>query len=100
MKVLLALGLIPVVALTSSCGLFRPDRDCHKPQAYETSRSIDHLKVPAGMNAPDTRDSLVIPQVTAPQAPPSGGCLDEPPRYRTDIAPEPDTSTKKKKKKD
>jgi uncharacterized lipoprotein len=100
MKASMALLVISVAGLASSCGLFRPERDCRKPQAYESSRSIAHLQVPAGMNAPDTRDALVIPEVTAPEAPPSGGCLDEPPRYRTDIAPETDTSAKKKSKKD
>jgi uncharacterized lipoprotein len=100
MRVSMALLVISLAGLASSCGLFRPERDCRKPQAYESSRSIAHLQVPAGMNVPDTRDALVIPEVTSPEAPPSGGCLDEPPRYRNDITPAPDTSDQKKSKKE
>jgi uncharacterized lipoprotein len=81
--------LICAAALLAGCGLFRADRSCHKTQDYESSRSVARLRVPAGLNAPDTRDALVIPQVTAPEAPRSqaDGCLDEPPKYRNDAAP-------------
>ena len=84
MNVRTLMVLIGLAAATGGCGLFRPDQSCHKPQPYESSKSIARLKVPAGVDAPDTRDALVVPHVDAPEAPRSrsGACLDEPPRYR------------------
>ncbi len=95
MKRLLMLVTIVCAALSAGCGLTRPDNDCEKPQAYESSQSIARLKVPTGFDAPDTRDALVVPEVTTPEAPrsQSGGCLDEPPRYRTDLAGQPDAQS-------
>src|SRR5882672_88066 len=77
-------------ALGSGCGLLHPDKECEKPQDYETSQSIARLKVPAGFDAPDTRDALVVPDIATPEAPrtQSGACLDEPPRYRSEVAGE------------
>jgi uncharacterized lipoprotein len=92
MNVRTLMALIGLAAATGGCGLFRPDQSCHKPQPYESSKSIARLKVPAGVDAPDTRDALVVPHVDAPEAPRSrsGACLDEPPRYRNDLQPQPD----------
>jgi uncharacterized lipoprotein len=111
MSVRTLLVLIGLAAAMGGCGLFRPDQSCHKPQAYESSKAMARLKVPAGMEAPDTRDALVVPHVDSPEAPKSasGACLDEPPRYRNDLQPQtetngnsalqPDTSADGKKKK-
>jgi len=95
MNVRTLMVLIGLAAATGGCALFRPDQSCHKPQPYESSQSIARLKVPPGMDAPDTRDALVVPHVDAPEAPPSrsGACLDEPPRYRNDLQPQPDGSS-------
>jgi uncharacterized lipoprotein len=92
MNVRTLMALIGLAAATGGCALFHADQSCHKPQAYESSRSIARLKVPAGVDAPDTRDALVVPHVDAPEAPRSrsGACLDEPPRYRNDLQPQPD----------
>jgi uncharacterized lipoprotein len=88
---------ICVATLTAGCGMFRPDRSCQKTQPYESSKSIARLKVPPGMDAPDTRDSLVVPEVAAPEAPRSrsDACLDVPPSYRADAAAQPDGSDEK-----
>jgi len=75
---------VTIVVLAAGCSLFRPETNCQKPQEYETSKSVPRLHVPPGMDAPDTREALVIPDVTAPEAPRTGGCLDEPPSYRGD----------------
>lgn len=92
MKRSMALVTILCAGLGSGCGLMRPDSECEKPQDYESSQSIARLHVPAGFDAPDTRDALVVPDVATPEAPRSrsGGCLDEPPRYRSDLAAQPD----------
>lgn len=89
MKSAMALILVLASSSLAGCGLFHPHKDCDKPQAYESSRSIDKLRAPAGLDAPDTKDALVIPQVNAPEAPrhAAGGCLDEPPQYRNEAAP-------------
>lgn len=91
--------VICAAALSASCGLFRPDQSCHKTQDYESSGSIARLKVPAGLNAPDTRDALVVPPIGAPEAPrsQSDGCLDEPPRYRSDHAAQTDAQSESQK---
>ncbi len=75
-----------------AAGFFVPIRVAISRKPYESSQSIARLKVPAGMDAPDTRDALVVPHVDAPEAPRSrsGACLDEPPRYRNDLQPQPD----------
>ncbi len=84
------LVLTGLATTAGGCGLFHPDQSCHKPQAYESSKSVARLRVPAGMEAPDTRDALVVPEVDSPEAPKSasGTCLDEPPRYRDDLQPQ------------
>jgi len=91
--------VICAAALSASCGLFRPDQSCHKTQDYESSGSIARLKVPAGLDVPDTRDALVVPPMDAPEAPrsQSDGCLDEPPRYRSDHAAQADAQSESQK---
>jgi uncharacterized lipoprotein len=86
MKSLSRALFMAAIVLAAGCSLFRPQANCQKPQDYEASKSIPRLHVPPGMDAPDTRDALVIPEVTAPEAPRTGGCLDEPPSYRGDQA--------------
>ena len=97
-----SLGIVlasSIVALTAGCGLFRPDQSCHKAQAYESSKSVARLKVPPGTDAPDTRSALVVPPVDAPEAPRSRSdtCLDEPPRYRSDLPAQPDAQNESPK---
>jgi uncharacterized lipoprotein len=97
-----SLGIVvasSIVALTAGCGLFRPDQSCHKAQAYESSKSVARLKVPPGMDAPDTGGALVVPPVDAPEAPRSRShaCLDEPPRYRSDAPALPDARSESPK---
>ncbi len=105
MNVRTLMVLIGLATATAGCSLFHADQSCHKQQAYESSKSMAPLKVPAGLDAPDTRDALVVPHVDAPEAPTSrsGACLDEPPRFRNDIesdaASQPDRKADGKKKK-
>jgi uncharacterized lipoprotein len=58
--------------------------DCHKPQEYQRAAQMPPLKVPAGLDTPNTQGALVIPTVEL-SAPPPGrhdACLDAPPRYK------------------
>ena len=59
-------------------------RDCHRPQEYQRAAQVAPLKVPAGLDTPNTQGALVIPTVDlAPPPPgPHDACLDTPPRYK------------------
>ena len=77
--------LIAAGALMSGCHLFsKLNPDCHSPQEYQHALSAPPLKVPAGLDSPNTAGALVIPTVTdAPPPPgPHDQCFDVPPRYK------------------
>jgi uncharacterized lipoprotein len=77
--------LVGVSALMSGCHLFgKLNPDCHSPQEYQHALSAAPLKVPAGLDSPNTTGALVIPAVTdAPPPPgPHDSCFDVPPRYK------------------
>ena len=79
------LMLVGVSALMSGCHLFgKLNPDCHSPQEYQHALSAPPLKVPAGLDSPNTTGALVIPAVTdAPPPPgPHDTCFDVPPRYQ------------------
>lgn len=72
-------------AALSGCHLFsKLNPDCHSPQEYQHALSAPPLRVPAGLDSPNTAGALVIPPVTdAPPPPgPHDQCLDIPPRYK------------------
>ncbi|MEP6884795.1 MAG: hypothetical protein ABJC66_08600 [Gammaproteobacteria bacterium] len=72
-------------ALLSGCHLFgKLTPDCHSAQEYQRAGQVPPLKVPPGLDAPNTKDALVIPTVelAAPLPGPKDACLDVPPRYR------------------
>jgi len=74
---------IAACGLAGGCGLL-PDAysGCDKPQPYQSAQEMPALQVPAGADAPDTRNALRIPAVPAPERPPGAGrCLDHPPAY-------------------
>jgi uncharacterized lipoprotein len=76
--------LIAAAALTSGCHLFgKLNPDCHHPQEYQRAGQVVPLKVPAGLDSPNTQGAMVIPTVAlAPPPPgPKDACLDVPPRY-------------------
>ena len=61
-------------------------KECNKPHSYDSARSIPPLRVPLGVDQPDTHAALRIPPLNEP-APPArkltDPCLDEPPLYAT-----------------
>jgi uncharacterized lipoprotein len=80
-----ALGMIAAATLVSGCHIFsRLSPDCHRPQEYQRATQLAPLKVPPGLDTPNTQGALVIPTVElAPPPPgPHDACLDAPPRYK------------------
>ncbi len=75
---------------------------CTKPGDYEGAESIAPLRIPSGLEAPDTRGALKIPELadSTQTLPPAGTCLDQPPRYAPNarlVAPEQDKKSKRRK---
>jgi hypothetical protein len=91
MKVVLRLGMILAVCVALP-GCLHPIRalkaraySCHSKQPYMTAGSVAPLKIPPGLDQPDTTNALHIPDLKEPPPPPRGGhdpCLDEPPPYK------------------
>jgi uncharacterized lipoprotein len=76
---------IAAAVLLNGCRLvhgFQPD--CHKRQEYQRAVQRAPLKVPEGLDSPNTQGALVIPTVdlAAPPPGPHEACLDAPPRYK------------------
>jgi len=97
MKLLLKFGLVSAVILAfAGCHPIQALRGrelaCHKKQAYMAATSSPPLKVPAGLDTPDTTSALHIPPLNEPAPPPRKGkqpCLDEPPSFK--LPPKPVT---------
>jgi len=84
----LAVGLlVGVVCATSGCNPFRKKNAnlvCKGPEGYATAASAPPLQIPPGLQSPDTRNALKVPDLNTPEPPTrkqSEGCLDEPPPY-------------------
>jgi uncharacterized lipoprotein len=76
--------LMAVAALASGCHLFsKLTPDCHTAQEYQRAGQVAPLKVPSGLDSPNTQGALVIPTVgvVPPPPGPKDACLDLPPRY-------------------
>ena len=87
-RTVLAIGLLAaVVSITSGCNPFRrshADAVCKGPEGYSNAKEMAPLKIPPGLESPDTRSALRIPDLKTPEPPPrmeSQGCLDTPPKY-------------------
>jgi hypothetical protein len=54
---------------------------CNKPQAYAAAEEVPPLRIPVGLDGPDTRAALKVPPLDEPEAPRSASdpCLDAPP---------------------
>ncbi len=79
------LMIITAGVLLSGCHIFtKLNPDCHTPQEYQHAVSRPPLKVPEGLDTPNTQGALVIPtlEVTPPPPGPKEACLDIPPRYQ------------------
>jgi hypothetical protein len=59
-------------------------KECNKIQMYSSAQSVPPLKVPVGIDPPDTRSALRIPPLNEPAPPPrklTDPCLDAPPLF-------------------
>jgi uncharacterized lipoprotein len=78
--VILAAAAVPLCG----CHLFsKLTPDCHTPQEYQRALQMAPLKVPEGMDTPNTQSALPIPNIdiTPPPPGPHDACLDVPPHY-------------------
>ncbi|HZF27047.1 MAG TPA: hypothetical protein VEZ88_12360 [Steroidobacteraceae bacterium] len=59
---------------------------CNAPPDYGNDDSIQPLNIPAGLDPPDTRNALKVPELKTPDRPRTDaeGCLDDPPSYFPD----------------
>jgi uncharacterized lipoprotein len=83
LKRTLAIGaMVATLALLGGCkALFASN--CNKPQIYEQAQSLPPLRIPAGLDAPDTRTAMRIPDLKEPEAPRGvkDSCLETPPPF-------------------
>jgi uncharacterized lipoprotein len=85
----LTLGLtLLAVLVTAGCNPFRRHSAkaelCKEPEGYAQAAEAKSLTIPAGLQSPDTRSALRIPDLSTPPPPPrttDQGCLDQPPSY-------------------
>ena len=77
--------VVPLACLLLSlggCGLFSPTYErCDEQPAYAGAREAPPLVVPENLDMPSTRNALKIPDVTIPERPLNGRCIDVPPSY-------------------
>lgn len=59
-------------------------RGCSNPEAYSNAQDLPRLKIPVGLDGPDTSEAVQIPAQgqPAPRPMPEGACLEEPPPMR------------------
>jgi uncharacterized lipoprotein len=80
------IGFCAAAALLSGCShiMSRLNPDCHTRQEYQRAVQVAPLKVPEGLDNPNTQGALVIPTVelSPPPPGPKDACLDLPPRYK------------------
>jgi len=77
--------LAPALLLLGGCHVLRGVGSCHKPKGYEKATSVVPLKIPPGLDAPDTTNALRLPVLNEPPPPRRSGkdpCLDEPPSFK------------------
>jgi uncharacterized lipoprotein len=77
----LFVAALTMLALTGCGRIFKAT--CVQPGDYAGEVDRPRLKVPAGLDAPDTRRALPIPALNEPERPRKADdpCLDAPPRY-------------------
>ena len=83
-EIVLVLLLLPIAG---GCHFFRSAsaKACHSPQPYQKAQTVAPLKIPTGLDAPDTTNALRLPALNEPQPAKRSGnqpCLDEPPPFK------------------
>lgn len=79
------LGGLAVLAGCSAVG----GGSCLKPPPAADTGDIQPLKIPLGLDAPDTRSAMKVPPLEQPAVaqPPVSGCLENPPQIVNLLAP-------------
>ena len=72
-KFLAVLGLSVFIVALGGCRSLRGANACHKPQSYQSARTGATLKIPDGVDAPDTAGLLKLPVLNEP--PPPENCV-------------------------
>lgn len=62
---------------------------CNNPEDYSSAQEVPPLKMPVGLDGPDTTAAVEIPALNEPEVPrdPKAACLEEPPVLDTTSAP-------------
>ncbi len=84
-KILAAITLAAIAVALTGC-FSRSERSCHQPQAYAAAEDLPPLRIPPGLETPDTRNALRVPELNEPEPPRRRGadpCLDTPPSFTT-----------------
>ncbi len=79
-------ALAVVLPVLGGCHALHAARvaSCYKPQPYQQAGTVAPLRIPAGLDTPDTAQALVVPALKGPVPPPpklGQPCLDAPPSY-------------------
>ena len=84
-SVLRASSAFTVCAALLLLGGCKSTGSCHKPHAYSDAESLPPLQIPVGLDGPDTRAAVRIPELTEPEVPrgKKDPCLEEPPKFDT-----------------
>jgi hypothetical protein len=79
-------GMMTVLAAASGCSWFhRGGQKCREPAMRSGLANGPGLALPPGLDAPDPRGAVRIPELKEPEQPRSAGgaCLSTPPEYKT-----------------
>ena|SRR6516165_7104372 len=79
--------LLLLLPLAGGCHIFggATAKACHGPQPYQKATTVAPLKIPGGLDAPDTTNALKLPTLNEPAPAARKGnqpCLDEPPPFK------------------
>ena len=74
------------LAALSGCSWMHRNRvsSCRETTVVTEARNLPPLKVPPGLDAPDTRNAVKVPELNEPERPrgPQEPCLSQPPSYK------------------
>jgi uncharacterized lipoprotein len=82
----LAAAVLPLLA-QGGCSWLHHGKHaaCHEPAVGGEAKNLPPLKMPPGLDAPDTRNAIKVPPLDEPERPraPGDPCLSQPPSFKT-----------------